>query len=176
MLIRVYTKTWHITKLVPILEELGLEYRIFTKFNVEYEKNYITSIYDSEPFDLGICYAYSRKILPPLLLIPSLGFINFHAAPLPEYPGGNPYSQGIENNVKRWGVTCHYMTEEYDKGKIIKKRYFNTTAKNRTDLGIQSYEELLKLFKEVMTSFANEPEGQVCSVRQEEQGQEKTSV
>ena len=155
MNVRVYTKTWHILSLVPILEELNINYKIFTKYNVEFEKNYTTSIHDDKPFDLGVSYGYSRKILPPLLTYPKLGFINFHSAPLPEYPGGDPYSVGLDKKVRRWGVTCHYMTEEYDQGQIIAKQYFDVNPANRIELVRAAYLELLKLFKQVMARFAN---------------------
>ena len=52
------------------------------------------------------------------------GFVNFHPAPLPEYPMGPEYQEnsperGVKDKVMKWGVTAHFMNEEYDKGPII---------------------------------------------------------
>ena len=54
------------------------------------------------------------------MTIPKLGFVNFHAAPLPELKGGDPFTIGINNKSIGWGVTAHYMDENYDTGPIIR--------------------------------------------------------
>ena len=58
------------------------------------------------------------------------GFVNYHPAPLPEYPFGPEYEEnsperGVRDKVMKWGVTAHFMDEEYDPGPIIRKKMFN---------------------------------------------------
>ena len=107
-MIRIYTKTRHVTKISHFLNMKKLKHEIFT-------------IHDTPPntsFDLGVSYCYPRKITKELLNIPKIAFVNFHPAPLPEYPGPTEYDDAIKNKEIHWGVTLHHMNEEYDSGKI----------------------------------------------------------
>jgi methionyl-tRNA formyltransferase len=45
--------------------------------------------------------------------------INFHASPLPEARGPYPLHRAILENRSRWGVTCHQITPEFDRGDIL---------------------------------------------------------
>ena len=158
MKIRVYTKTRHIDNLKNFLTSITNAEIIFnTIFSVKEEKNFVTSMFDGDIFDLGLSYAYSRKILPPLLTVPKLGFINFHAAPLPELKGGDPFTVGIKNQLTKWGVTAHYMDENYDTGRIIKVNRFNLKKipKTRHEIGSQAYPKLFDLFREVLPTLIN---------------------
>lgn len=78
-----------------------------------------------ESFDLGVSYAYPRKITEPLLSTPPKGFVNYHPGPLPKYKGPHQYQEAIKNKEVHWGVTVHYMDENYDTGKIIKVNNFD---------------------------------------------------
>jgi len=150
--LRVYTKTRHFKQLSAFLNKQNVNLKLFSILDTKREKDYVTSIYDGNYFDLGVSYAYSRRILPPLLNVPKLGFVNFHAAPLPEYKGGDPYSKGVADQVKEWGVTVHYMNEEYDEGEIIDKVMFrlDRIPKSRQEIGEQAYPKLYELFKKTI--------------------------
>ncbi len=107
-----------------------------------------------EPFELGVSYNYTKKIEPPLLYLARKGFINYHPAPLPEYPMGPQYEKnsperGVEDKVMQWGVTLHYMDEEYDSGPIIRKMMFELEEPPATkdELGSLTHWHLWKLFK-----------------------------
>lgn len=115
-------------------------------------------------FDIGISYCYPRLIKEPLLSKPKM-FLNFHPAPLPEYPGGDPYTKGVEDKISKWAVTCHHMTERYDEGTIHSERRFDIgyPVHNRQEIGAIAHYESFKLFKEVITQLVNEPKEQVCS-------------
>ena len=102
-MIRVFTKTRHVVKIRNYLDEIGLPYEIFTRFN---------ELPNNNSFSLGVSYCWSRKITD--LTRP---WINYHTAPLPAYPGGDPYTDGFKDRVLQWGCTVHYMNDEYDKGK-----------------------------------------------------------
>jgi methionyl-tRNA formyltransferase len=114
-MIHVYTKTRHIKKIRKFLTSISLEHKIFT----------INDDTSNEICDLGVSYAYPRKIDEPLLSQPKKGFVNYHPGPLPKYKGPNQYQDAIENKEIHWGVTVHFMDEEYDTGDIIKVGFFD---------------------------------------------------
>ncbi len=54
--------------------------------------------------------------------------VNFHPSPLPRYRGPYPLVQAILDEQTEWGVTCHKLAEEFDKGDILAQRIFPLTA------------------------------------------------
>jgi len=141
-MIRVYTKIRHINKIKKFLNSIGLEYQIFT-------------IHDNpqlKSFELGVSYCYPRKIVEPLLSTPPKGFINYHPAPLPKYKGPTELVDAIKNKETNWGVTVHYMDENYDTGKIIKfkKIQLHEPPTTEQELGPVSHYFLFDLFKETI--------------------------
>ena len=154
MKIRVYTKTRHVDKIDKFFKSLrSIDYKIFTIHDFpEPEKPHVTADYDLDQFDLGISYCYPRKILAPLLSAPKLGFINFHPAPLLEYKGPTELINAIRNRETNWGVTAHYMNEDYDHGKIIKvkKIKLHEPPTDSKELGAVSHYFLFSLFKEII--------------------------
>ena len=141
-MIRIYTKTRHISKIDNFLNLLNLKHEIYT----------INDIPLDTPFDLGVSYCYSKKISNELLDIPKIGFVNYHPGPLPEYKGPNEYEDAIKNQETHWGVTVHHMTEEYDVGKIIRILRFDLhePPKSVEELGAVSHYFLFKLFKKTI--------------------------
>jgi len=109
-MIRIYTKQRHISKIQKFMEKQNVDFKIFTTRDE----------LSLEEFDLGVSYCYPRKIIQPLLSTPKLGFINYHPGPLPKYKGPTELTQAIKNKECDWGVTVHFMDENYDTGKIIK--------------------------------------------------------
>lgn len=61
---------------------------------------------------------YWKRIKGDILNIPYKGSINFHPGPLPEARGSG-YHAAILEDWGYWGVTAHYMDEEFDTGKIF---------------------------------------------------------
>ena len=111
-MIRVYTNTRHEKIIDDFLSSINLEHEIFTIKNMPKD--------ELKPFDLGISYSFPRKIPVDVIKIPSKGFVNYHAAPLPEYKGWRVYQEAIEKQELNWGVSLHYIDEFYDTGPIIK--------------------------------------------------------
>ncbi|WP_067587630.1 formyltransferase family protein [Endozoicomonas ascidiicola] len=70
-------------------------------------------------FDLGVSVLYWRKLIGEFLSTPTLGVINFHPAPLPDYKGTAGYNMAIMDDLEEWGVSSHYMDENIDTGGII---------------------------------------------------------
>lgn len=51
--------------------------------------------------------------------------INFHPSPLPLYRGPYPLVQGLLDRQPRWGVSCHKLAPEFDRGDILASRQFD---------------------------------------------------
>ena len=103
-------------------------------------------------FDLGVSMLYSRKLAMEFFTVPSLGTINFHPAPLPDYKGVAGYNLAILEALKEWGVSAHYIDENIDTGAIIKVLNFPIDSDVATALSLERecQRKLLALFKSVM--------------------------
>lgn len=102
--------------------------------------------------DLTISYLYWRKIRKPLIEGPNYGCINFHPAILPDWKGCGGYNVAILNKLPQWGVTAHYVNEEFDKGEIIRVDKFDFDYKTATAKSLEeiSQEKLVNLYKEII--------------------------
>jgi methionyl-tRNA formyltransferase len=147
ILIHVYTKKRHISKIEKYLDCLKIENKIFT----------VEDKLEVNKFDLGVSYCYPRKIIEPLLSIPQKGFINYHPGPLPKYKGPNEFEEAIKNQETKWGVSVHYMNKEYDSGKIIKIKEFklHEPPNSIQEIGAISHYFLFQLFKETIKKLYN---------------------
>lgn len=87
--------------------------------------------------------------------MPKKGCINFHPAPLPEFRGFSPYSFGILEEFPYWGVTAHYIDEEFDTGDIIQVKKFDSDLKIETAYSLERKSQvyLFKLFKEIINKI-----------------------
>jgi|TARA_B100001540_G_C15816913_1_gene648160 Methionyl-tRNA formyltransferase len=148
--VRIFTRNRELDLLNDYLSTLNIPFEIFTP----------DSKPNDEPFELGISYCYTKKILPPTLYLARKGFVNFHPAPLPEYPMGPEYKdnapeRGVKDKVMKWGVTAHYMDENYDSGPIIKKVIFDLEEPpvTKDELGSLAHWHLWKLFKELFLNI-----------------------
>jgi|TARA_B110000467_G_C18207888_1_gene415632 methionyl-tRNA formyltransferase len=130
------------------MEKQNVDYKIFTTNNESL----------LEEFDLGVSYCYPRKITEPLLSAPKLGFINYHPAPLPKYKGPTELVDAIKNKETDWGVTVHFMDENYDTGKIIKikKISLHESPIKEEELGPISHYFLFHLFMETLMDIYEE--------------------
>ena len=141
-MIRIYTKTRHVWKIKQFMDLQNVDYKVFT----------IKDNPTLEPFDLGVSYCYPRKVAEPLLSTASKGFVNYHPGPLPKYKGPTELTQAIENKEMDWGVTVHFMDENYDTGQIIKvkKIVLHEPPIAENELGSVSHYFLFHLFKETV--------------------------
>ena len=71
--------------------------------------------------DLILSLRYGEILKKPLLKIPNKGVINFHPSLLPKYKGLGPIFQALLHDEKEVGFSLHYMDEDIDAGKIIKR-------------------------------------------------------
>jgi methionyl-tRNA formyltransferase len=56
---------------------------------------------------------------PPLLSIPHIIAINFHASLLPSYRGKHPVFWALRNGERQAGLTAHVMDPHFDTGEIL---------------------------------------------------------
>lgn len=156
-MIRVYTKERHVNKIRQFLDSLNIKNEIYTKDN----NPSISS------FDLGVSYCYPKRITEPLLSTPKKGFVNYHPAPLPKYKGPTELVEAIKNKELHWGVTVHYMDENYDTGPIIKLKNFDLHEPpiSTQELGAVSHYFLFQLFKETILDIYK---GNVEVIKQDE--------
>ena len=71
---------------------------------------------------LIVCIDFNWKIPADVLQVPRLGTINLHDALLPRYRGRNATGWALRNDEPEYGVTCHYMTPDFDAGPILAQR------------------------------------------------------
>lgn len=98
----------------------------------------------------------SPWIIPKSLLDrASQGAINWHPGP-PEYPGIGCTNFAIYNDEKEFGITCHYMTEKVDSGKIIEVQRFSI-LKNDSVYSItqKCYSLILNSFYRIVEKTSN---------------------
>lgn len=154
-MIRIYTKERHKAKIKQFLDLLKLEHEIYT----------IKDNPSIKPFELGVSYCYPRKITNPLLSTPKKGFVNYHPAPLPMYRGPTELDDAIKNKEMQWGVTVHYMDENYDTGPIIqiKKIDLHEPPTSPQELGAVSHYFLFQLFKDTILDIYR---GNVVAIKQ----------
>lgn len=107
-----------------------------------------------KPPELIISFLFPQKIPAQLLTKAHYGGINFHPAPLPDYRGVHCAAFAILNREGKYGVTCHFMTELFDDGPILAKKYC-PILQDDTEISLESRakESLLTLFDEVLTGL-----------------------
>lgn len=108
------------------------------------------------PADVLVSCLHHEKIPAETLARYELA-LNFHPAPLPEYRGFAPYTFGILNGERRWGVSCHHMTAEIDAGPIVEVRRFDIVDPDSvTAAGLkeQTMPHLAELFSDVLAKIA----------------------
>jgi methionyl-tRNA formyltransferase len=92
--------------------------------------HYVENINDPEPVaelrrlepDLVFCVGWTQLLHKPILEIPTLGCIGFHASLLPRYRGRAPVNWAIINGERETGNTMLYLDEGVDTGDIVAQR------------------------------------------------------
>ena len=73
--------------------------------------------------DLGLCAHFDP--LPSTLLSQfTLGIINVHPAPLPEWSGRYPLIELVKAGAREAGVSLHWMSDRIDQGDLIEVMHF----------------------------------------------------
>jgi methionyl-tRNA formyltransferase len=115
------------------------------------------------PEDLGLWKGdYIFSYISPWIIPNSLlkraekGAINWHPGP-PEYPGIGCTNFAIYNNEKHFGITCHYMLDKVDTGKIIEVKRF-AVLENDTVFSItqKCYALIINSFYRILENISND--------------------
>ena len=114
-------------KKCPALQ-LGKEFWVETKLINEIEN--IVEFLKEKKIDLIVLAGYLKKIPDEMVKAFPNKIINIHPALLPKYGGKGMYGMNVHNAVfqagdKVSGATVHYVTENYDEGKIILQQTVN---------------------------------------------------
>ena len=80
--------------------------------------------------------------------------VNFHPSPLPRYRGPYPIVQAILDEQTEWGVTCHKLAAEFDRGDILAQRMFALAAHEcHESLDLKTQIAMSKLAIDVALNF-----------------------
>ena len=141
-------------RLLRAAADNGVPARSDAEVVAELESGSLTGI------DLVISLLFWKRIGSTLLGAPRLGCINFHPAPLPDFRGVGGYSIAIYEEVSEWGVSAHFVDDEFDTGDIIEVRRFaiDPSVETAWSLERKSQKALEALFQDVVGSLlAGEP-------------------
>jgi methionyl-tRNA formyltransferase len=109
--------------------------------------------------DLVVSFLFWNRIREPLISLGRVGCLNFHPAPLPDFRGLGGYNVAILESLPEWGVSCHFVDEEFDTGDLVEVERFpvDQEAETALSLDLKSQDRLLAMFERVMTrSLAGE--------------------
>jgi methionyl-tRNA formyltransferase len=117
--------------------------------------------------DVVISFLYWKRIREPLLSLGRVGCLNFHPAPLPDLRGLGGYNVAILEGRPEWGVSCHFVDEDFDTGDLVEVVRFPIDESSETafSLDLRSQERLFELFNWVMAKviageeLPREPQG-----------------
>jgi methionyl-tRNA formyltransferase len=126
--------------------------------------------------DLVVSFLYPRLIREPLISLGRIGCLNFHPAPLPDFRGLGGYNVAILEGLREWGVSCHFVDEQFDTGDLVEVERFtiDPDAHTALSLDLESGERLVRLFARVMEralageGLPREPQGEGRYVSGEE--------
>ena len=110
-----------------------------------------------DDLDAVFSNTYPQLIKDDVINLASKGGFNFHAAPLPEYKGVFGFNFAIYNREKEYGVTCHKLSNQFDKGDIVEVVRFTIDTKSITvkELVQKSEDYLFELFKKIYYILAD---------------------
>ncbi|HYN90380.1 MAG TPA: formyltransferase family protein [Thermoleophilaceae bacterium] len=105
-----------------------------------------------EDVDVVISFLFWKLIREPLVSLGRIGCLNFHPAPLPDLRGLGGYNIAILEGMSEWGVSCHFVDEDFDTGDLVEVERFPIDPDSATafSLDLESQERLLALFQRVM--------------------------
>jgi methionyl-tRNA formyltransferase len=117
------------------------------------DEDLYASIDEYEDVDVVISFLFWKRIRRPLIELGRVGCLNFHPAPLPDIRGVGGYNVAVLEGMSEWGVSCHFVDEDFDTGDIVQVDRFPIDPERTTalSLDIQSQRRLGALFEDVMT-------------------------
>lgn len=110
--------------------------------------------------DLVLSFLFWKRIRRPLIELGRLGCLNFHPAPLPDMRGIGGYNVAILEDWAEWGVSAHFVDDDFDTGDVVRVERFAIDREHETalSLDVRSQARLLELFRwTVDRAAAGEP-------------------
>ena len=71
--------------------------------------------------DMIFSFGFPYRIPPEIFGIPSIGTVNFHPAPLPQYRGPNSIGRPVYDGWHELGGTLHWVDADIDTGRMLAK-------------------------------------------------------
>jgi methionyl-tRNA formyltransferase len=107
---------------------------------------------DLEGVDLVLSVLFWKRIREPLISLGGLGCLNFHPAPLPDVRGLGGYNMAVLEGLDEWGVSCHFVDEQFDTGDLVQVDRFPIDPATATawSVDLESQERLYAQFTDVM--------------------------
>lgn len=110
----------------PIVEKaksLGVSVVTCSNHQVE-DSTYLVGICQNDAIDYIILAGFLRKIPDALIAAYPEKIINIHPSLLPKFGGAGMYGKFVHEavlaaNEKQTGISIHYVSEEFDSGRII---------------------------------------------------------
>ena len=126
--------------------------------------------------DLVLSFLFWKRIRPPLIELGRVGCLNFHPAPLPDIRGIGGYNVAILEDFAEWGVSAHFVDEEFDTGDLVRVDRFPIDREGETalSLDLRSQERLLAVYRDVIDAalagetLPRQPQGEGRYVTREE--------
>jgi methionyl-tRNA formyltransferase len=99
-----------------------------------------------------ISFLFWKRIRRPLIELGRVGCLNFHPAPLPDIRGVGGYNVAVLEGMSEWGVSCHFVDEDFDTGDIVQVDRFPIDPEKATALSLDmaSQRRLGVLFEDVV--------------------------
>lgn len=110
--------------------------------------------------DLVLSFLFWKRIRPPLIELGRIGCLNFHPAPLPDIRGLGGFNIAILEDFPEWGVSAHFVDEDFDTGDLVRVDRFPVDREGETalSLDIKSQGRLLALYRDVIDmALSGEP-------------------
>jgi len=107
-------------------------------------------------FDWLFSIANLSIIPDEVLTQATLGAVNFHDGPLPEYSGLNAPVWALINQEKKHGISWHLIDNDIDKGDVIARHVFDISDdETALTLNAKCFEAALNSFPDLLTKMEN---------------------
>ena len=106
------------------------------------ERGYLTSVCSTYAIDMIVLAGFLRKLPEELIQMYTHKIINIHPSLLPKYGGEGMYGLHVhqavvDGNERETGTSIHYVSEEFDTGKIIAQFYTEVLETDTAELIMQ---------------------------------------
>ena len=95
------------------------------------EEELYAMVDELEDVDIVISFLFWNKIRRPLIELGRIGCLNFHPAPLPDIRGVGGYNVAVLEGMSEWGVSCHFVDEDFDTGDLVRVDRFPIDPERR---------------------------------------------